>query len=260
MKKFILTILVCFGWLISQAVDSVTFKEIEYIGGQMYYGNPPTIIASDPNISFAFISESGRNVKFYSPTFEELRSITLDLPDGYSINYVIQNEIHELVVASQYLFNDDDDFEIFVQDNNGDLWVYSESGKQLFKCPTSSFVIRNGVFYFYYGNHGDSGIHKLYYVNKIDDTLKVDLLNRDSNKLNIGITKELILINIPDNTPSKSIIAIFSIDGKLLFREAIEANVKEVKVSSYKLTEGVNLIVLIDENGEIIGTGKAIKK
>lgn len=48
--------------------------------------------------------------------------------------------------------------------------------------------------------------------------------------------------------------------GKLLFRSPIAENVSEVNVPSYRLNEGVNLIVLVDDKGEIIGTGKALKK
>lgn len=136
------------------AVGQVEFKSIGFSGVKL-----GPIYKCDPQYSFASIGNNVLNV--YSSEGEVVKTINFK---GYRIhqfeNYDTEysdSPLH-VIMATQYLFNDDDLFEILVEQIGSDyedypIYIFNENGENLGTLPSTNFRIWNENFYLYSGDN-----------------------------------------------------------------------------------------------------------
>lgn len=160
------------------------------------------------------------------------------------------------VFLTQYLFNDDDLYEFLIEDE--EYKIYNEKGEFLGKLPEGFW----GDVLVIQGNYFFPGEEDYYIVNKNESSVKS--INQSSTSLAFSPNpvnyNDSITVTLPEGLEDESILYIYDLQGKLLYRNSQINGKKSISIPAYQLAEGVNPVTIMDKNCNIIATGKAIRK
>ncbi|MDE7462334.1 MAG: hypothetical protein K2M88_04145 [Muribaculaceae bacterium] len=174
--------------------------------------------------------------------------------------------IQEFLVT-QHLFNDDDLYEVVFYNSNGD-WniIFNEKGKVLGQFPgDASRLYQNseGEVFLYAEHDGyNSPVSALYSINK--SSTSVASLKSEGAKMSaypnpVG-NDEMLTLTLPEAAVAAVTVSVFNTNGVLLIKNECKAGETEIAIPAYRLSEGVNPVVAVDAEGNILATGKVVKE
>lgn len=275
MKKFVSAICAMFAILSVNAAQPIEF---EVFSTKLTHKTQCALFSEHP---FAAIDDNNPNkVYIFDGAMNLVKTFTIDPGREGEIEEIDRSDKNMSgylteVVATQHFFNDDDLYEVIVrvkenEDEWGQLyWVFNENGELLGELPfpyPAFHLADNGVWYLYTSEYNDGDNDWGYYafalpkgrsnVNEVKRD-NVDTLAITPNPADVN---EQIFITLPENMSQTQSVRIFDISGNLLCKYECNSGEKVISVPAYRLSVGVNPIVVIDEEGNIIGTGKAVRK
>lgn len=202
--------------------------------------------------------------------------INIDTETEYEITsldrYGNSDDIYD-AYASQHFFNDDDLYEVVVRmpDSNGS-WriyrVYNENGECLGDLPCDPpryFIDPNGTCYISSRDEDENGNDYIsLYLPKTASSNVNDIKADNVGNLTITPTpaerNEQVFVTLPEVAAAGLSVRIFDVNGTLLLKHECQPGEKTIAIPAYRLASGVNPIVVMDADGYIIGTGKAVRK
>ncbi len=275
MRKILLTAVAMTIALCSSATGKVSFTRLAYDAGDYLYRT----FATNPETPYATQirpDDSGNpftyEIILLSENLEKMYSFSVKAPEThdycYPLTFVGAGGYYiEDILVTQYLFNDDDLYEIVFRGDDGSRWIYNEKGEFLGEIPTPAKRLyeHNGNMYFYAeydeGSHGQS-VGALYSIDK--ESNAVMTVAAEASRLaaspNPVKSEEIVTLTLPLEGTSNMMVKVFSTDGVLLIKQECKKGENKISIPAYRLATGINPIVVIDSEGNIISTGKVIKE
>lgn len=262
MKKFLL-LTFSLMWIMNiNALEKVTFSGgVEpFDEGIVYMGpeNACFIIGENfVNAGYDYGDGDPTTIKILNNNFEVIYSFNIpaSLYDGGHL-YYLRYEDEYYVYVTQYLFNDDDLYEFLIHDSEGNYNIYNQDGDFLGICPGYILRVVNG-YTFIEGLDFD-----FYYVNK-GNTSSLDLVKSDTKSMNFYPNPseygDTITVTLPEFAGEASLL-VYDMKGTILYQHYDLNGKQNITIPAYRLSQGVNPAVMMDANGNIIATGKVIRK
>lgn len=261
--------------VVSFATDQVTFTRLAYDAGDYIYRT----VATNPETPYSTQirpSQSGipyvYEIILLNENVEKVYSFSVKVPEDHdyirTLNFANDggSYINDILVT-QYLFNDDELYEIVLEGEDGTRWIYNEKGEFLGEIPYNvrKLYEHNGKIYLYAeydeGTYGQT-ISALYEVNK--DNNAVMTIAAESSRLtaspNPVKADENVILTLPTKLSSSTMVKVFSTDGVLLINKECQQGENRISIPAYRLASGVNPVVVMDAEGNIICTGKVIRE
>lgn len=263
------------------ADDQVTFTRHAYDDGgylfSTFRANPDAPLATltheengDSEVwKYVILSENVETLHQFSLTMPspfEYRSLFIASDEltgeGGSSMYI--NEI----IATQYLFNDDDLYEvIFYDPATSKTIIYNEKGERIGEMPEAhGLYLRNGKAYLYaqYDENGPEGryLSALYSINKPDSSVATMKsapaeLHASPNPVK---EDEMVTLVLPENISSDMTVEVYSLTGSLLLRRECKKGESTIQIPAYRLSNGMNPVVVVDSDGNVLCSGKVVKE
>ena len=258
------------------ATEPVTFTRMAYDDGDYLYRT----FATNPETPYATQirpEQSGKpftyEIVLLSEKVEKVYSFSIKVPEDH--DYIRPLEIIgddggyyiNDILVTQYLFNDDDLYEIVLKGDDDSRWIYNEKGEFLgeIPAPAKKLYEHNGKMYFYAEyDEGTDGrtVGALYEINKGGNAVmtvaaEATRLTASPNPVK---TEESVTITLPSPASSDMIVKVFSTEGMLLTMKECLKGENKVFIPAYRLSNGVNPVVVMDADGNIISTGKIIRE
>ena len=238
--------------------DPVSFTKFtsERVGGYSYllsvYGVTGDVVFAYPG--------NGNSVHLLNSKLQEVYSF--EIPSTYKIDWLecadYDTDPAGGIFVTQHVFNDDDLYEVVVHGPSG-LLIMNENGEILGECPSDSYIIRNGNFYLSsYEGSPIWMINNKEYSNNIDITTNLDTPEQLTVYPVPANNDETIIISLPDKLSEKTTLSIYTLNGTLLFKKDCEIGESLLKIPAYRLNKGINSIIVVDQDQNIIATGKAV--
>lgn len=252
-----------------QAAESVEFTRLSFDEGAQlgstYLAEAPFAVLNGEDFYF---DNPQCTVYILSQELTVVHSFTINLKENAVIKYlewINDGSYLSQVRASQHLFNNDDLYEVVVRED-GTYKIYNELGEYLGDCPSYSLTEINGTPYLYDDEYYVSGTDYtsscLYAINKAGSNVR--MFKNETSNLNIfpnpAENDATVTVNAGDFGVEGNTLSVFDVKGTLLFKHVFENGENMVSIPSYKLSVGVNPVVVINSNGDIVATGKAVKK
>ena len=175
--------------------------------------------------------------------------------------------IQEFLVT-QHLFNDDDLYEVVFRNDEWNF-IFNEKGQLIGQFPeTANKLYKNSdgevLLYAEYeysapGSDGDK-VSALYSINKSSASsasLKSEGAKMSAYPNPVGNDE---MLTLPEAAVADVTVSVFNTNGVLLIKKECKAGETEISIPAYRLAEGVNPIVAVDAEGNILATGKVIKE
>lgn len=273
-KLFIFSVLASLAFM-ANGEDKVSFTRHAYDEGGYLYKT----YATSSETPYATVTrqyqpgkERERDFTILSIDLKPVHSFSITAPNGYDyiekLNQVGEAEdaIQEILVT-QHLFNNDDLYEVILGGDGMGYVIYNEKGKFLGECPSLKLYYaqdRNWYLYCEDDTEGANGqnISALYSINKGGSSAVQ--MKRENSRMRIlpnPVTEdETVRLILPDEIESDASIRIFGINGTLLTKKDCKKGEKEISVPSSMLTKGVNPVIAVDPEGNIICSGKIVKE
>lgn len=275
MKKIILSAALClFTSISSQATDKVTFTRLAYDEGSYLYRT----LATSPETPYATMirpRDSGNpytwEIILLSEAVEPVYSFSVKAPEDHdyceALSLVGEGGLYiEEIPVTQHLFNDDDLYEIVFSNRDGDgsRWIFNEKGEYLGEIPKKAGgkIYQHGEEFYFLAEYDDGTKHNtvgaLYAINKAENS--VTTIAAEQSKLTVTPNPvkygQNVILTLPAELPNDTEIMIFNTNGTLLMRKNCKKGAAEVVIPAYRLATGVNPVVIIDLEGNILATGK----
>lgn len=265
--------------LLGHAADQVTFTRLAYDESDDYLFRT---FSTSPETPYATMIRPNRDSE--TPYTWEIILLSEDVKPVYSFkvnapedhNYCERLEFVgdggdyiEEILVTQHLFNDDDLYEIIFSDREGDRtkWIYNEKGEFLGEIPKSARdLYQHGDQFYFYAEYDDgpnnNTVSALYAINKAGNSVATVAADKSQfavtpNPAGYGQNVTLML---PGQLTTDTEIRVFSTDGTLLMRKDCKKGEEQVMIPAYRLAAGVNPVVVIDPEGNILATGKIIRE
>ena len=259
----------------SYASDPVSFTRLAYDDGSYIYRT----CATNPDTPYATQirpTQSGKpfvyEIILLNENVEKVYSFSVKAPEDhdYCSTFNFANDggsyINDIIVT-QYLFNDDDLYEIVFRGSDDSRWIYNEKGEFLGEIPphVNKLYEHNGKIYLYAeydeGTNGET-ISALYEVNKANNAVMT--VSADKTRLTASPNpvkyEETVTITLPIEISSDKLVKVFNTDGVLLITKECPKGENKISIPAYRLANGVNPIVVMDAEGKILSTGKIIRE
>lgn len=275
MKKILLIVVASMLTVVGYATDQVTFTRLAYDDGSYIYRT----CATNPDTPYATQirpTQSGNpyvyEIILFNKYIEKVYSFSVKAPEDhdYCCTFNFANDggsyINDIIVT-QYLFNDDDLYEIVFRGSDDSRWIYNEKGEFLGEIPpnVNKLYEHDGTIYLYAEyDEGTDGktISALYEVNK--DNNAVMTVSADETRLTAAPNpvkpSDTVTITLPMEISSDMLVNVFNTDGVLLIKKECSKGENKISIPAYRLSSGVNPVVVIDADGNIISTGKIIRE
>lgn len=281
MKKFILSVALCLITSISsQATDKVTFTRLAYDEGTYLYRTFATT-PETPYATMIWPDEDGENpftweIILLSEDVKPVYSFKVNAPEDHNYcRYLGFTDSHgnyiDYILVTQHLFNDDDLYEIVFRGRVGDYdyssWIYNENGEFLGEIPEKARdLYQHGDQLYFYAEYDEGSnnntVGALYAINKAVNS--VTTVAADKSQLavtpNPADYGQNVTLTLPEQLTTDTEIRVFSTDGALLMRKDCKKGEEQVMIPAYRLGAGVNPVVVIDPEGNILATGKIIRE
>ena len=260
---------------VSSATDQVSFTRLAYDDGDYLYRT----FATNPETPYATQirpSQSGNpyvyEIILLNENVEKVYSFTIRTPEDHDYCDYLQmvnsgGMYIEYILVSQHLFNDDDLYEVVLKGDDGSRWIYNEKGEFLGEIPSEARRLyeHNGKMYFYAeydkGTDGHT-VGALYEINKGDNAVMTVAAENSRLMASPNPVKadENLIITLPTELSSTTMVKVFSTEGVLLINKECQQGENKITIPAYRLANGVNPVVVIDTEGNIICTGKVIRE
>ena len=262
------------------AADKVEFTRFEYNEGGYIYS---TLLAPE-EVPFATVKRGtgdnpGDDATFVllSSDIQPVYSFTIKMPENMS-GYAGSGAMHLVgesgyyikdILVTQHLFNDDDLYEVVIEinadnpDSDGAYVIYNEKGECLGDCPGYRVLEARGKYYIYSEYDqiiGDDYVSALYLPKKGGASVKevgspASTLKATPNPVKYG---DNVTVSIPEQ--AAGFVRVIGVDGTLLFSKSVEGNETEIVIPSYRLNAGVNPVVFVDADGNVLASGKIVRE
>lgn len=246
-----------------KGADKLTFTQF-YFGLDEYNEDLPLqqVYAVPENIKFAYFDISNE-VHLLDKEFNEVYSFKV--PTQYKIEW-LDNANYDTnssggVLVTQHIFNNDDLYEIIVKDDTGTFYIMNEKGEILAQSPINypSYIISGGYFYLC----SEYRANPIYLINGNLVEASIELLNENVSDLEISPNPvdadSIVNVQLPEFDVENVSVLVMTADGKTVYTQS-NVSSSEIKIPAANLNKGVNPVVVLKGNGEIIGTGKILKK
>lgn len=216
---------------------------------------------------FILLSELQEPIHKFSITHPKTHGYdTLFIATTYS-GLSSDNEYWSEILVTQHLFNDDDLYEVVLSyyDYNEEekhLAVYNEKGEYLGEVPSRKLYCGEKETFIGAGEDSAGGFTALYSINKRGNGVSELISATPRLRVNPNPTKdeETVTVMLPEASISDITIQIFSLGGSLLVSKECKERDTTVEIPAYRLSTGVNLVVAVDAEGNVVYTGKIIKE
>lgn len=275
MKKLFFTTVAATIALATFASNPVTFTRLAYDDGDYLYRTAATT-PETPYATQIRPSQSGNpyvyEIILLNENVEKVYSFSVKAPEDHDYCYTLNfandggSYINDILVT-QYLFNDDDLYEIVFRGGDGSRLIYNENGKFLGELPSNvnKLYEHNGKIYLYAeydeGTYGQN-ISALYEVNKNINAVMTVVAEDVRLKTTPNPVKEgeIVTITLPNKVTNNMFVKVFNTEGMLLMKKECTKGENKISLPAYRLANGVNPVVVMDAEGNIIGTGKIIRE
>lgn len=275
-KRFLICLLIATNGAVAFATDQVTFTRLAYDDGyylyRTYATNPETPYATQirPDVSGnPYVFE----IILLNENVEKVYSFSIRIPEDhdycYPLNFVDKGGSYiSDILVTQHLFNDDDLYEVVLRGREDESrWIYNEKGEFLGEIPSeaSRLYEYNGKMYFYAeydkGTDGHT-VGALYEINKGGNAVMT--VAAENSKLTASPNPvkldENVIITLPTELSSSTMVKVFSTDGVLLINKECTKGENKISIPAYRLASGINPVVVMDAEGNILSTGKIIRE
>lgn len=265
------------------AADKVEFTRFEYNEGGYIYST----LCAPEEVPFATVKRGTGNTPggdatfvLLSPDVQPVYSFTIKMPEnmtgyaGSGAMYLVGRNTNYIqnILVTQHLFNDDDLYEVVISVNgvaagpdieDEEFWIYNEKGEYLGICPYDKLFQADGKYYIYseYDHEiGDDYVSALYLPKKGGASVKevgspASTLKTTPNPVKYG---DNVTVTIPEQ--AAGFVRVIGVDGTLLFSKSVEGNETEIVIPSYRLNAGVNPVVFVDADGNVLASGKIVRE
>lgn len=261
----------------SATADDVSFTRHAYdASGDYLFG---TYAAPDAPLATMIrpSQEEGTHYEFIllSNQLTQVHTFSINVPstDYYitELEFAGQGDAYiEEILVTQHLFNNDDLYEVVFKNNNG-RYIFNEKGQLIGQFPeTANKLYKNSdgevLLYAEYeysapGSDGDK-VSALYSINK-PSASSVSLKSEGAKMLaypNPVGNDEMLTLTLPEAAVADVTVRVFNTNGVLLIKKECKAGETEIAIPAYRLSEGVNPVVAVDTEGNILATGKVVKE
>lgn len=259
------------------AADQVTFTRHAYDDGDYLFRT--YMAPSNVPLATMIRPDDSGNPGVYefillSELVEPLYTFSVKAPENYDYCSRLEfidngGKYLDEILVTQHLFNDDDLYEvIFRGEDEYDrkhYVIYNEKGEYLGECP-SLYIYNgeNGPYLYKEYEDGSKGqnISALYSINK--GGASVAKLKVESAKFQVMPNPvkedEVVTLVLPNEITADMTIKVFSLNGSLLIQKECKQGEKEIAIPAYRLATGVNPVVAMDAEGNVICSGKIIRE
>ena len=269
MKKLLLILILSLLKFNTNATEQVTFDILTPPSG---WHLMHTLMSDDPYVTWQDKPDgSGATYFVLSGDLETVHSFTLDFPIGcvdYYLHELTSSDGYFLYYgASQHFFNDDDLYEVIIRGDD-QYFIYNEIGECLAQLPVSYpqvYIDGNGVGYLF----------DRYYLDPQTGATKEVLLKPKKENSSANTVKfispdelsiypvpanynETIDVKLPHDIDKNMTLSVYTLNGTLLFKKDCKIGENHIEIPAYRLSKGINSIIVVDENQNIIATGKAV--
>lgn len=276
MKKLFFTTVAATIALATFASNPVTFTRLAYDDGDYLYRTAATT-PETPYATQIRPSQSGNpyvyEIILLNENVEKVYSFSIKAPEDHDYLEQLEiigedggNYINDILVT-QYLFNDDDLYEVVLTGDDDSRWIYNEKGEFLGEIPMPAHRLykHNDKMYFYAEyDEGTDGrtVGALYEINKGGNAVMTISAENSRLTANPNPVKadENVIITLPTGLSSSTMVKVFSTDGVLLINKECTKGENRISLPAYRLANGVNPVVVMDAEGNIISTGKIIRE
>lgn len=275
-KRFLTLMLLAVAYCcVSSAAEKISFTRHAYDDGDYLYRT----YATNPDTPYATLINPVVNGKpltyeiiLLSENVEKMYSFSVKAPESHDYCQPLRfvgdgSDYIEEILVTQYLFNDDDLYEIVFKGEDGSRWIYNEKGEFIGEIPEAANRLykHNEQIYFYAeydeGSRGQS-VGALYSINK--ESNAVMTLASDESHLsaspNPAKSDEIVTITLPIEVSSDLMVKVFNTEGILLIKQDCAKGDNKIAIPAYRLATGINPVVVIDSEGNILCTGKIIRE
>ncbi|MBD5357024.1 MAG: hypothetical protein HDR88_08495 [Bacteroides sp.] len=274
MKNLFLLAFAVSSVLSVSAADQVTFTRHAYDEGDYLFR---TFMAPAAPLATMIRPEEDEKPIYtfilLSADVEPIYTFSVEAPKDYPyygrLSCVGENDDYiEEILVTQHLFNDDDLYEvIFRYDWDEPFVIYNEKGEWLGEIPAQAnklYQLGDDIFLYaqYENGVNEQNISALYTINKGGNS--VAMMKNDTAKLtaypNPVKEDEELTLTLPTPATADMTISVFSTNGSLLIKKDCKQGETEIKIPAYRLSAGVNPVVAVDADGNIISTGKIVRE
>ncbi len=275
MRKLLLTAVATTMALMTFASDKVTFTRLAYDDGDYLYRT----FATNPETPYATQirpSQSGNpyvyEIILLSENVEKVYSFSVKAPEDHDYCYPLKfigqgGQYIEDILVTQHLFNDDDLYEVVFRGDDDSRWIYNEKGEFLgeIPAPAKQLYEHNGKMFFY-AEYDEGTDHRtvgaLYAINKGNNAVMTIAADESRLTANPNPVKsdETVTLTLPVDVSSNMIVKVFSTHGVLLIKQECTKGENKISIPAYRLASGVNPVVVMDNDGNILSTGKIIRE
>lgn len=274
MRKFIRFMATAVAMIVSvlsmTAAEPVTFTPHDtgsYLKMALWSDASFAVIESEYNEDYRPIS---RRCILFSEKMEKIHEFSIpDEYGGFETLAVISNQYglgvstsnHADIVVTQYLFNEDDLYEYVVYEKDNEEYIYkiyNERGDFLGECPGIDLYVGNDVIYFYTDSSS-----LVYSLNKKKETMVSEIRDVPQGLRSIPNPvgeNETVTVLLPEGVCAGATVQVYSMNGGLLVRRECKAGEMSVEIAAHALSRGINPVIVVDADGNVVSSGKIVRE